>query len=257
MCMVGLLRLGMLFSFVIEFHPKPIHRMDLHRVHRLTALIDINSFKSLSDCGDCWFMAIEAIRWHDPGSVFDGFASPGPERPSGSSWIRLVTRCHEPHINEATHSLLFTKSIHQHPHVYPVSVHTNSFEGPDVSGRFRAPMWKTTSCAGTRPKPREGPWQCSHLAFCFAAAHSNSGRSGGRSFLYASFGLWCASIVPYPGISWLIRFWASIVANNEQATIARHAHDKTFQGFCACVFSTLFNLGGDTDWAWDLGPLGL
>ena len=44
MCMVGLLRLGVLISFPIEFHPKPIHWMDLNRVHRSTALIDLNSY---------------------------------------------------------------------------------------------------------------------------------------------------------------------------------------------------------------------
>ena len=61
-------------------------------------------------------MAIEAIRWHDPGSVFDGFASPGPERPSGS-WIQLVTRCHEPHMKQHIQSYL--QSIHQYPYSIP------------------------------------------------------------------------------------------------------------------------------------------
>ena len=36
----------------IEFHPNPIHWMDLNRVHRLTALIDLNSYRIwfISDC---------------------------------------------------------------------------------------------------------------------------------------------------------------------------------------------------------------
>ena len=91
MCVVGRLRLGMVFSFVIEFHSKPIHRMD--------PFIDIH--ESLSD---------GMIRG-DPGSVFDGFASPGPERPSGSSWIQLVTRCHEPHMKQHIQSYLQRVSI--------------------------------------------------------------------------------------------------------------------------------------------------
>ena len=194
-------------------------------------------------------MTIEAIRWHDPGSVFDGFASPGPERPSGS-WIHLVTRCHDRHMKQHIQSYL--QSIHHYPYMYTPCpfVHTSSFEGPDVSCRFRAPMRKTTSCTGTRPKSREGPWQsCGHLTFCFAA-HSSLGRSVdvGRPFLYASFGcdvprlfLFYILLAAYPGsfdsgTVYVVRALLWQTTNRRNTTRTRQNVPRIL---CLYIFNTL------------------
>ena len=41
----------------------------------------LGSLGQLGGSGRIWEAAVtEAIRWHDPGCVFDAFASPGPER---------------------------------------------------------------------------------------------------------------------------------------------------------------------------------
>ena len=55
----------------------------------------------LGSAGRIWEAAVtEAIRWHDPGCVFDAFASPGPERNfSALSDVQLDTTCqlHQSH----------------------------------------------------------------------------------------------------------------------------------------------------------------